>query len=73
MTRSSGELTAGGREAACGWLQDKYGLFWQVAPSAVPQMISEAKGEQLNRVMAAIMQSKKFDIATLQRAYAGQA
>jgi predicted 3-demethylubiquinone-9 3-methyltransferase (glyoxalase superfamily) len=66
------KLTAGGKEVACGWLKDKFGLSWQVVPSMLPQMVSEADGAALDRLMNAVMRSKKFDIAVLEKALAGQ-
>ena len=62
------KLSLGGHEGPCGWLKDKFGLSWQVVPSALPQLISQAHGDQLDRVMNAVMQMKKFDLASLQRA-----
>jgi predicted 3-demethylubiquinone-9 3-methyltransferase (glyoxalase superfamily) len=63
-------LSNGGREGQCGWLKDKYGLSWQVVPAALPQMLTDAKGETLDRVMGAVMTMKKFDLETLKRAAA---
>ncbi len=65
------KLSEGGREGQCGWLKDKYGLSWQIVPSALPQMISQARGDQLDRVMGAVMQMKKFDMKMLEQASAG--
>jgi predicted 3-demethylubiquinone-9 3-methyltransferase (glyoxalase superfamily) len=67
------KLSAGGRESQCGWLKDKFGLSWQVVPSELPQMLTGAEGANLDRMMAAIMAMKKFDLETLRRARAGQA
>ena len=67
------QLSAGGQPGQCGWLKDKFGFSWQVAPSRLPQMMSGAEGDKRERVMAAVMQMKKFDIAALERAYAGPA
>ena len=64
-------LTQGGKESSCGWLKDKFGLSWQVVPAAIPQMMSDPDRERSARAMNAVMQMKKFDLATLQRAYAG--
>lgn len=55
----------------CGWLKDKYGLSWQIVPSVLPQMITDAQGDQLDRVMNAVMRMKKFDLEALKRAQAG--
>jgi predicted 3-demethylubiquinone-9 3-methyltransferase (glyoxalase superfamily) len=67
------KLSEGGEQSRCGWLKDKYGLSWQVVPAALPDMLMDADGAKSERAMGALMQMKKFDIATLQRAYAGQA
>lgn len=67
-------LTAdGGQEVQCGWLKDKYGLSWQIVPSALPQLMTDARGARLDRMIDAIMKMKKFDLETLQTAHAGQA
>jgi len=65
------KLTEGGQEGPCGWLKDRYGLSWQVVPVALLQMMTDADPKKPQRVMKAFMQMKKFDIATLQRAYDG--
>ena len=65
------KLGEGGRVVACGWLKDKFGLFWQVVPSVLPRMLSDGDPEQTARVTKAFMQMTKFDIAELQRAYDG--
>ncbi len=67
------KLSEGGQEGPCGWLKDKYGLSWQIVPSALPQMMTDADGAKSDRVMAAVMKMKKFDLDALGRAYAGQA
>jgi predicted 3-demethylubiquinone-9 3-methyltransferase (glyoxalase superfamily) len=64
-------LTEGGREVACGWLTDKYGFRWQIIPSAFYAMMSDPDQAKVARVMAAMMKMTKFDIAALERAYAG--
>jgi predicted 3-demethylubiquinone-9 3-methyltransferase (glyoxalase superfamily) len=64
------KLTEGGQESQCGWLKDKYGLSWQVVPSALPQIISQARGDRLDRVMGAVLKMKKFDLNALQQANA---
>lgn len=63
------KLSAVPEAEACGWLKDKYGVSWQVVPSVMNDMMSNGTPEQLERVMAAYMPMKKFDIAELQRAY----
>jgi len=65
-------LTAnGGEEGPCGWLKDKYGVSWQVVPTAIPRMMSDPDPAKPARVMQAFMQMKKMDIAALERAYRG--
>lgn len=66
-------LGAGGDEAArrCGWLKDKFGMSWQVAPAIMPELMGGADPEQVKRVTEAMLRMKKLDIAELQRAYAG--
>jgi predicted 3-demethylubiquinone-9 3-methyltransferase (glyoxalase superfamily) len=65
------KLTEGGKEVACGWLKDKYGLSWQVVPKVLFEMLSGADQQKAQRVTKAFLQMKKFNIAELQRAYAG--
>ena len=55
----------------CGWLKDKYGLSWQVVPTGIDKMLKDHKSAKAERVMAAVMQMKKFDIAALKRAAKG--
>ncbi len=66
-------LTEGGKESQCGWLKDKFGLSWQVVPSQLPEIMSSGDAVARDRVMAAVMRMKKFDLAALQSAYAGKA
>lgn len=63
----------GGREGPCGWLKDRFGLSWQVVPSAIPRMLSDPDARKCARVMNAFMAMSKLDIAALERAYAGEA
>jgi predicted 3-demethylubiquinone-9 3-methyltransferase (glyoxalase superfamily) len=65
-------LSAGGQEVACGWLKDKYGLCWQIVPAAFFDMVADADPARRARVMQAMLAMTKFDIAALERAYAGQ-
>jgi len=55
----------------CGWLKDKYGLSWQVTPTALGRMLGGGDQQQVARVTRAFLQMKKFDIAALERAYKG--
>ena len=67
------KLTAdGGAESQCGWLKDKYGLSWQVVPAILPELLQSKDAEKSHRVMKAMMQMKKIDIPTLQRAAEGK-
>jgi len=65
-------LSAGGKADQCGWLTDKYGLSWQIIPKALGEMLSDPDPEKSQRVMKAMMQMVKIDIAGLKRAYEGQ-
>ena len=62
-------LSEGGEPGQCGWLKDKFGLSWQVVPSALGELMSGQDGERSNRVMQAMLQMTKMDIAKLQHAY----
>jgi predicted 3-demethylubiquinone-9 3-methyltransferase (glyoxalase superfamily) len=66
------KLSAGGQVIQCGWLKDKFGLPWQIVPTAFWQMIKSADAAQRDRVMRAMFQMTKFDIAALQKAYDGK-
>jgi predicted 3-demethylubiquinone-9 3-methyltransferase (glyoxalase superfamily) len=66
------KLTAGGKEVACGWLKDKFGLSWQVVPTILYEMLKDPDKAKSERVTKAYMQMKKFDIAELKRAYEGK-
>jgi predicted 3-demethylubiquinone-9 3-methyltransferase (glyoxalase superfamily) len=65
-------LTEGGSEVACGWLKDKFGLSWQVVPTQLFALLSSGDIAKTERVTAAFMKMKKFDIAALQRAFDGR-
>lgn len=65
------KLTDGGQEVQCGWLKDKYGLSWQVVPTAMAKMMSDSDPEKSKRVMEAMLKMKKLDIKTLKEAYEG--
>ena len=63
------KLTSGGGKAvACGWLQDKFGLFWQIVPKDIIKLISDKDPAKVDRVMQAVMDSVKFDIKKIQAA-----
>lgn len=63
------KLSAVPEAEVCGWLKDKYGVSWQIVPTIMDTMMKEGTSEQLERVTAAYMQMKKFDIAELERVY----
>lgn len=65
-------LGEGGKEIACGWVEDKYGFCWQVVPSAFFEMLKDPDQEKVARVTAAMLSMMKFDIAQLERAYTGE-
>jgi len=62
--------SGGGKESECGWLKDKFGFSWQIVPSALGKLMSDPKNA--NRVMQALLQMKKLDIATLEDAAEGK-
>jgi predicted 3-demethylubiquinone-9 3-methyltransferase (glyoxalase superfamily) len=66
------KLTQGGKEVACGWLTDKYGVSWQITPDALLEMLQDKAPERTQRVMQAMMKMVKLDIKTLKKAYAGK-
>ena len=66
------KLSEGGQKNQCGWLKDKFGLSWQVVPSALIKMLQDKDAAKSARVMSAMMQMTKIDIAKLQRAFDGQ-
>ena len=61
--------SGGGEESQCGWLKDKFGLSWQIVPRALGEMLQDKDPEKAKRVMEAMLQMKKIDIAGLKRAY----
>jgi predicted 3-demethylubiquinone-9 3-methyltransferase (glyoxalase superfamily) len=63
------KLSEGGAKGQCGWLKDKYGLSWQIVPTALGEMMSDPDPEKSKRVMNAMLQMKKLDINTLKQAY----
>ena len=63
------KLSEGGVKNRCGWLQDRYGLSWQIIPSALSTMLQDKDAEKANRVMKAMLQMDKIDIAQLKEAY----
>ena len=65
------KLSAGGEKQQCGWLKDKFGLSWQIIPSALGQMLQDKDAEKSRRVMQAMLQMGKIDIGRLKQAYNG--
>ena len=63
------KLSAGGKKQNCGWLTDKYGLSWQVVPTVLGELMQDKDAEKTKRVMQAVMQMNKLEIAGLKRAY----
>lgn len=66
------KLSEGGKKERCGWLKDKYGLSWQIIPTTLGKLLSDPDLEKSNRVMRAMLQMDKIDIARLQQAYLQQ-
>ena len=65
------KLSEGGEIIQCGWLKDKFGLSWQIVPTALIEKLNDSDPAKASRVMQAMMQMKKLDIAELQKAYSG--
>jgi len=65
------KLSAGGKQVQCGWLTDRYGVPWQIVPTALGRLLGDKDPQRSRRVMSAMMQMKKLDIGKLERAYAG--
>jgi len=63
------KLSEGGSKGQCGWLKDKYGLSWQIVPTALGELMSDPDPEKSKRVMTAMLQMTKLDISGLKRAY----
>ncbi|VVB70107.1 3-demethylubiquinone-9 3-methyltransferase [uncultured archaeon] len=63
------KLTEGGSPSQCGWLKDKYGLSWQVVPTALSQLLSSKNSVKARNVMKAMLQMNKLDVNKLQEAY----
>lgn len=65
-------LAGGGKPSRCGWLEDKYGLSWQIVPTALGKLMSDPDPEKSRRVTQALLQMDKLDIARLEQAYRGE-
>jgi predicted 3-demethylubiquinone-9 3-methyltransferase (glyoxalase superfamily) len=64
-------LSEGGEEGPCGWLKDRFGLSWQVAPSALRELLDDPDPERAQRAMQAMLEMRKLDIGALRRAADG--
>jgi predicted 3-demethylubiquinone-9 3-methyltransferase (glyoxalase superfamily) len=64
------KLSEGGKEGPCGWLKDRYGVSWQIVPTVLPKLLGDPDPEKSQRVMQAMLQMKKIEIADLERAAA---
>ncbi len=64
-----GKLTEGGEESMCGWLKDKYGLWWQIIPTVLGELLGDPDPEKSGRVMQAMLKMSKIEIAGLQQAH----
>jgi predicted 3-demethylubiquinone-9 3-methyltransferase (glyoxalase superfamily) len=63
------KLSAGGKKIQCGWLQDKFGISWQIVPAALGKMLGDKDGRKAKNVMQAMLKMEKLDIAKLKAAY----
>jgi predicted 3-demethylubiquinone-9 3-methyltransferase (glyoxalase superfamily) len=66
-------LADGGEESVCGWLKDRFGLSWQIIPRRLPELLSSPDAGVAQRVMEAMLQMVKIDVAALERAAEGEA
>ncbi|MEX2140682.1 MAG: VOC family protein [Pirellulales bacterium] len=64
-------LSQGGEEVQCGWLKDRFGISWQIVPTILSDLFTDANPEKSGRAMQAMLRMKKLDIAELKRAHAG--
>ena len=64
------KLSEGGEEGPCGWLKDRFGLSWQIVPRVLPELLAQPDAEKAQRVMAAMLQMRKIEIAELEAAAA---
>jgi predicted 3-demethylubiquinone-9 3-methyltransferase (glyoxalase superfamily) len=68
----SGLLDGGGKEEACGWLQDRYGVSWQIVPKGFHEMMRDPDRTRAKRVAEAMLKMVKLDMPALQKAYNGE-
>jgi predicted 3-demethylubiquinone-9 3-methyltransferase (glyoxalase superfamily) len=66
------KLSAGGARDRCGWLRDKYGLSWQIIPTALGELLGDSDPAKSQRVMQAMLKMDKIDIAKLKQAHEGR-
>ena len=66
------KLSQGGRKDRCGWLQDKFGVSWQIIPAALAEMLQDKDPEKAQRVLQAMLQMHKIEVAALIKAYEGR-
>jgi len=66
------KLSAGCKQQQCGWVQDKFGLWWQVVPNVLGEYLQDKDPARAKRVMEAMLKMKKMDIAGLKKAYDGR-
>jgi predicted 3-demethylubiquinone-9 3-methyltransferase (glyoxalase superfamily) len=66
------KLTKGGKPMACGWLVDRYGVSWQIVPKALPKLLTTKDAAKVSRVMRAMFEMQKLDVATLKKAAAAK-
>lgn len=71
LDQLNAKLIDGGSQQPCGWVKDKFGLSWQVVPRILDELVT-GSAEHTQRVMAALLQMHKLDIAALKRAYDGK-
>jgi predicted 3-demethylubiquinone-9 3-methyltransferase (glyoxalase superfamily) len=65
------KLSADPDAEQCGWLRDKFGVSWQIVPAIIGKMVADENAKRADRVMQAVLQMKKLDIQTLEKAYQG--
>jgi len=67
------KLSAGGQKSRCGWLKDKFGLSWQIIPTALGELMSDSDPQKAQAVMQAMLKMDKIVVADLEKAHAGEA
>ena len=72
LDRYWGALAEGGEHGPCGWLKDRFGLFWQVVPTAIAEWMASTDTVARDRAFEAMLEMKKLDIAALERAFEGR-